>query len=57
MKKKKYVKTPPSKETVLKMANIYHDAFIGGREILSWYYLFAWANYKHWVKYEWDVEE
>ena len=49
--------TPPSKETVLKMANLYHDAWIGRDQSLMWYYLLAWANYKDWVKYEWSAKE
>jgi len=54
---KRFSDKPPSKETMLKMAKLYHDAFIGRNDFLMWYYLLAWANYKHWVKYEWDVEE
>jgi len=49
--------TPPSKETVLKMANLYHDAWIGRDQSLMWYYLLAWANYKHWVEHEWSAKK
>jgi hypothetical protein len=49
--------TPPSKETVLKMAGLYHDAFLGRDQSLMWYYLLAWANYKHWVEHEWSAKE
>ena len=54
---KRQYKAPkaPSKDTLLKIANLYHDAFLGEDDTLMWFYLFGWANYKHFEKHEWEV--
>ena len=53
MKYKPFGNTPPSKETLLKMAEICQHSFMGNADRQMWYYLFAWANYKFWLKHEW----
>lgn len=57
MKYKPFGTTPPSKETLLKMAEICEHSFMGNADKQMWYYLFAWANYKHWIKHEWNCKK
>ena len=57
MKYKPFGKTPPSKETLLKMAEICQHSFMGRADRQLWYYLLAWANYKYWVKHEWSEKK
>ena len=40
----------PSKETCLKMAQLFCDA---RNETMCWFYLLGWSNYKHFDKHEW----
>ena len=57
MKYKPFGNTPPSKETLLKMAEICQHSFMDNADRQMWYYLFAWANYKFWLKHEWPNDD
>ena len=57
MKYKPFGNTPPSKQTLLKMAEICQHSFMGNADRQMWYYLFAWANYKFWLKHEWPNDD
>jgi hypothetical protein len=57
MRHKPFGNTPPSKETLLKMAQIHQHSFLGRNDRQMWYCLLAWANYKFWLKYEWPNDD